>query len=249
MQPTIQLNELNRSSKVPLYHQLYELLREAIVAGKWPPETMVPSESELQNHFQVSQITVRQALENLVNEGLIYRQRGRGTFVSQPAIETSLSRILSFTEDMQQRGYRPGSRVIYTGVGQASPGLSEKLRIPIDSEIARLNRLRFADDQPLSIEESALVHHYCPGVLAVDYEVNSLRERLQLQYGLQITRAKQSIRALNANQEQAKLLSIDPGDALLGLERVSYSQHDLPLEFLRITYRADRYVLFTDLQG
>jgi GntR family transcriptional regulator len=249
MQPTIQLNELNRSSKVPLYHQLYELLRGAIVAGKWPPGTMVPSESELQNQLQVSQITVRQALENLVNEGLIYRQRGRGTFVSQPAIETSLSRILSFTEDMHQRGYRPGSRVIYSGVGQASPGLSEKLRIPIDSEIAQLNRLRFADDQPLSIEESALVHHYCPGVLAVDYEINSLRERLQLQYGLQITRAKQSIRALNANQEQAKLLSIEPGDALLGLERVSFSQHDFPLEFLRITYRADRYVLFTDLQG
>jgi GntR family transcriptional regulator len=210
---------------------------------------MVPSESDLQNHFQVSQITVRQALENLVNEGLIYRQRGRGTFVAQPAIETSLSRILSFTEDMQQRGYHPGSRVIYSSIGQASSGVSEKLQIPIGTEIAQLNRLRYADGQPMSIEESTLVHHFCPGVLDGNYDVNSLRERLQQQYGLQISRAKQSIRALNANQEQAQLLSIEPGDALLGLERVSYSQHDLPLEFLRITYRADRYVLFTDLQG
>ncbi len=249
MQSTIQLNELNRSSKVPLYHQLYELLRDAIVTGKWPPGTMVPSEAVLQNHFQVSQITVRQALEILVNEGLIYRQRGRGTFVAQPAIETSLSRILSFTEDMQQRGYRPGSRVIYSGIGQASPGASEKLQIPIDTEIAQLDRLRYADGQPMSIEESTLVHHYCQGVLAGNFEVNSLRERLQQQYGLLITRAKQSIRALNANQEQAQLLSIEPGDALLGLERVSYSQQDLPVEFLRIYYRADRYVLFTDFQG
>ena len=249
MQHTIQLNDLNRSSKVPLYHQLYELLRNAILAGKWPPGTMVPSESDLQNHFQVSQITVRQALENLVNEGLIYRQRGRGTFVAQPAIETSLSRILSFTEDMQQRGYHPGSRVIYSSIGQASPGVSEKLQIPIGTEIAQLNRLRYADGQPMSIEESTLVHHFCPGVLDGNYDVNSLRERLQQQYGLQISRAKQSIRALNATQEQAQLLAIEPGDALLGLERVSYSQHDLPLEFLRITYRADRYVLFTDLQG
>lgn len=243
------VNELNRNSKVPLYHQLYELLRGAIVTGRWPPGTMVPPESELQDRFQVSQITVRQALENLVNEGLIFRQRGRGTFVAQPQIETSLSRIINFTEDMRQRGYRPGSRLVHAGIASASPSIAEKLQIPAGSEIAQLNRLRYADGVPLSIEESTLVHELCPGILLGDYEVNSLRERLQQHYGLQISRAKQSIRALNANEKQAQLLSINVRDALLGLERISFTQHGLPLEYLKVYYRADRYVLFTDLQG
>lgn len=249
MQAALQFHTLNRKSKVPLYHQLYSLLRDAIISGEMPPGTMVPPESELQERFRVSQITVRQALDNLVKEELIFRQRGRGTFVAQPKIETGLTRIISFTEDMQQRGFRPGSRVIYSGIDQASAVVAEKLRIPLNAEVARLNRLRYADDEPLSIEESTLVHRRCPGVLDADYEVNSLRESLQQRYGLLITRAKQSIKAINATLEQARYLSITPGDALLALERVSFSQDDLPLEYLKIYYRADRYVLFTDLQG
>ena len=94
-QPTTQLN---RSSKVPLYHQLYEILRAKIIDGRWPTGTMILPESELCSIYQVSQITARQALDNLVSDGLIYRQRGRGSFVAQPAIETNLSRIVSFTE-------------------------------------------------------------------------------------------------------------------------------------------------------
>ena len=241
--------QLNRKSKIPLYFQLYEILRNAIVSGGWPPGTTVPPESELQSKYQVSQITVRQALDNLVKEGLIYRQRGRGTFVAQPAIETGLSRIISFTEDMQQRGYHPASQVIFSGLIEASARSADKLMVQPDNELAQINRLRFADDQPLSIEQSSLVHSLVPGILEVDYEANSLREIISDRYGIQLTRAKQSIKALNAEEEEARFLAITTGDALLQIERISYTQDDVPIELLTIYYRADRYVLFTDLQG
>lgn len=240
---------LNRESKIPLYHQLYELLRAMILGGEWPPETLLPAESELQETYQVSQITVRQALDNLVSDGLIYRQRGRGSFVSQPAIQTTLTRIISFTEDMHQRGYQPSSRMIMTGLVPATPSIAEKLEIDTGDELAQLNRLRFADEEPLSIEQASLVHRYCPGVLNENYEKNSLRETLYRDYGIQLVRAVESIRALKADKSQAELLSIEQNDALLSIERVSYSQANLPVEWLQIFYRSDRYVLHAELQG
>lgn len=243
------VEELNRNSKVPLYHQLYEILRGFIVRGDWPPGTMIPPESELCQTYGVSQITARQALDNLVSDGLIYRQRGRGSFVAQPAIETSLTRIISFTEDMRQRGYTPGSRVFYSGLAGAPQALAQELQVEPGEELAQIHRLRYADDEPLSIEKSSLVHRYCPGVLNDNFETVSLRETLSNQYGIRLVRARQSIRALNSTSKQADLLSIKPGAALLGIERVSYSQHNVPVEYLQIYYRADRYVLYTELQG
>jgi len=246
LQPVIQLD---RSSKIPLYHQLYEILRGKIIDGEWATGSMIPPESELCNIYQVSQITARQALDNLVSDGLIYRQRGRGSFVAQPAIETSLTRIVSFTEDMRSRGYDPGSRVFFSGVVAAEPAIAQKLQIAPGEALAQLNRLRFADGQPLSIERASLVHKYCPGVLDGDYESNSLRAALLAQHGLKLVRAEQSIRALAANQEMARLLSIKVGDPLLGIERISYAQHNAPAEYLQIFYRSDRYVLHIELQG
>lgn len=243
------VEELNRNSKVPLYHQLYEILRGYIIRGDWPPGTMIPPESELCNSYEVSQITARQALDNLVSDGLIYRQRGRGSFVAQPAIETSLTRIISFSEDMRQRGYTPGSRVFYSGLTGAPQGLAQNLQVEPGEELAQIYRLRFADVEPLSIEKSSLVHRYCPGVLDGNFEAVSLRETLGNQYAIRLVRARQSIRALNATLEQAELLSIKPDSALLGIERVSYTQHNIPVEYLQIFYRADRYVLYTELQG
>jgi GntR family transcriptional regulator len=240
---------LNRVSKIPLYHQLYEILRAKIVSGDWPPGTRLPAESELQQSYQVSQITVRQALDNLVTDGLIFRERGRGTFVSQPAIETTLTRIISFTEDMHQRGYEPTSRTIFADLVAATPIIAEKLEVDTGEELAQIDRLRFADGEPLSIEQSRLVHRYCPNVLGKDYEKHSLRQTLLTDYGIELVRAGESIRASLASMEQAQLLSIDPGDAILAIERVSYSQVGVPVELLQIFYRSDRYVLYAELQG
>ena len=249
MNPEYRVEELNRNSKIPLYYQLYEILRGHITRGDWPPGTKIPPESELCSFYKISQITARQALDNLVNEGLIFRQRGRGTFVAQPAIETSLTRIISFTEDMRQRGYTPGSRVFFSGLVEASQGVADQLQVERGEELVQIHRLRFADGEPLSVEKANLVHQYCPELLEGNYEVDSLREALRSRYGIRLVRAQQSIRAQLANAELAKLLTVKNKTALLSIERVSYSQDNLPIEYLQIFYRADRYILYTELQG
>lgn len=243
------MRPIDRNSKLPLYHQLYEILRGNIVNGQWQPGDMIPPESELIERYQVSRTTVRQVLDMLDSEGLIEREQGRGTFVAHPTVEQGLVRIVNFTEDMRMRGCEPSSKVLFSGLIPAPQDIAEKLHIEPGEELARLERLRLADGEPMGIEESYLVHRYCPGILQGDYVSNSLREALERNYDIRWTRAKQSIRATLAPRDLAELLGIKPRLALLFIERVSYSQEDVPVEFLRIYYRSDRYVLYNELQG
>jgi len=245
--PAVEGDAINRQSKMPLHEQLYEILRGTILSGEWDVGEMIPAEPELIERYGVSRITVRQALNRLVNEGLIYRQQGRGTFVAEPTLEQGLTRIISFTEDMQQRGLVPGTKILFSGLLPAPEDVAEMLQIAPGVELARLERLRMANQKPMSIEESYLVHRFCPGLLEHDYSKVPLREILERRYDIRIVRARQVIRAAIATPEQSALLGINQPASLLFLERVSFSQHNVPVEFLRIYYRGDRYSLYNEL--
>lgn len=242
------MNQVSRSSKVPLYYQLYEILHEGLQQGRWQPEQQLPTEAELEAQYDVSRATVRQAFDLLVNQGWVYRRRGQGTFVSRPAFEQNLNRIVSFWQDMHQRGLKPGTRVLASELLPAGEQVADALAIELGEELASLVRLRLADDEPLSIEHSLLVHRYCPGVLNQDYENQSLRKTLADQYNMPIVAARQKIRAVAATDEQASLLSIEPNDPLLYIERISLTENELPVEFLRIHLRGDRYTFHSKLQ-
>jgi GntR family transcriptional regulator len=244
-----QMDRISRYSKLPLYHQVYEIVRGNILNGHWAPGDMLPPESELVDRYEVSRTVVRQALDMLVNEGLIYRQRGRGTFVAHPTVEQNLLRIISFTDDMRQRGCVPETEVLFAGLVPAPEDIAAKLEVEPGEELARLDRLRLADGEPMSIEQSYLVHRYCPGVLDGDYAATPLREALQQRYDIDWTRASQVIRAASVTPEMARLLSVRPRSALLHIERVSYWQGNIPVEFLHVYYRGDRYSLYCELQG
>ena len=158
-----------------------------------------------------------------------------------------MTRIVSFTEDMRQRGFNPGTQILSAALIPASEDIAEKLNLPPGEQLACLRRLRLADGEPMSIEESYLVHRYCPGVLEHDYAQQPLRETLEKDYGIRITSAKQVIQAMLAPAELADLLEINPKNALLFIKRVSYSPGKMPVEFMRLYYRADRYSLFNEL--
>jgi GntR family transcriptional regulator len=241
---------LNRNSKVPLYQQLYETLRGDVLSNRLQPGDLLPPELELADRYHVSNITVRQALDMLHKEGLIRRHRGRGTFVAHPRLDQNLMRIVSFTQDMPTRGLAPTSRVLGSSLIPAPDDIAEKLLIEPGEELARLERLRLADGEPMSIEVSHLIHRLCPGILRKhDYAVHSLREALERDYGIRTARARQTIRAVTATANLARALGIRANSALLYIERVTYSQDDVPIEFLRIYYRGDRYVLHNELNG
>ena len=116
------MDAINRQSKLPLYQQLYEVLRGNIMRGEWKPGDLIPAESELIEQYGVSRITVRQVLDMLVQEGLIYRQRGRGSFVAHPTVEQVLQRLVSFTDDMRQRGFAPSTRILSSGPAARAGG-------------------------------------------------------------------------------------------------------------------------------
>jgi GntR family transcriptional regulator len=243
------MKSIDRASKLPLYHQLYEILRSNIRSGDWLPGDTIPPESELIERYQVSRTTVRQVLDLLANEGLIYRQQGRGTFVAHPSVEQTMVRIVNFTEDMRMRGCEPSSRVLFSGLVPAPKDIAEKLGIRPEEELARLARLRLADGEPMGVEESYLVHRHCPGILRGDYVSESLREALARDHNIRWTHARQTIRAMLAPRDLADLLGIRSRSPLLFVERISYSQENVPVEFLRVHYRGDRYVLYSELQG
>jgi GntR family transcriptional regulator len=242
------VDSINRRSKIPFYQQLYDILRGKIIRGDWKSGDMMPPESELIEQYQVSRNTVRQVLDLLVQEGLIYRQRGRGTFVAHPTLEQTMLRIISFTEDMEQRGFVPSTEVLSAQLNVSSRAIGEKLQIGEGEELAVIERLRLADGEPMSVEKSFLVHQYCPNILRYDYARNPLRQVLERDYRIRLVHAKQVIRAVMASNEIADLLDIKIPSPLLFIERVSYSQDSLPVEYLEIFYRADRYSLYNELQ-
>lgn len=241
-------NTIIQDSSAPYYRQLYEILRKDIVEGERHPGDLLPSESELIDRFEVSRVTVRQAMDLLVQDGLVYRRRGLGTFVASPKIEQGLTQIISFSEDMRRRGFQAETAVLASYVMPAPQEIAEQLDIPAGEEIAYLQRLRLADGEPLSIESSYLVHRLCPGVLQGDYANEPLREALENKYDLRLVRATQVIRAIAASKEQAQKLAISPGDPLFFIERVSFSQYDRPVEFLQLAHRGDRYALYNELR-
>jgi GntR family transcriptional regulator len=236
-----------RDSKMPLYHQLYEILRGRVVGGEWKAGDLIPSESDLIRTYEVSRITVRQALDALAQEGLVYRQRGRGTFVAHQTVEQGLSRIITFTEEMRQRGFTPGTKVIAAGLTAATAEIAERLAIKAGDELVSLKRLRLADGEPMRVEESFLIHRLCPGFLDRDYRNRPLRELLEAHYGIRWLRARQTIRAISAPKKLAALLTIPANAAVLYVERVSFSQDNAPVEYLQLYHRGDRYALYGEL--
>ena len=243
------MDAINRQSKLPLYQQLYDMLRGNITRGEWKPGDLIPAESELIDQYGVSRITVRQVLDMLVQEGLIYRQRGRGSFVAHPTVEQVLQRLVSFTDDMRQRGFAPSTRILSAGLLPAPEDIAVQLLVQPGEELAKIERLRLADGEPMSVEESYLIHHHVPGILEKDFVTSPLREVIDRNYNIRWERARQMIRAINASREMAEALSVRPNAALLFIERVSYTQQGAPVEFLRVYHRGDRYALHSELRG
>lgn len=240
---------INRDSREPYYYQLYRLLREDITSGKLKPGDMHPTEAELLETFQVSRATVRQALDMLVADGLVFRQRGRGTFIARPTVEKELNRIVSFTEDMERLGFTAGTQILAAEVQQADEAIVHILDVNRGQEIAYLKRLRLADDDPMSLEESVLVHHYCPGILDAYQPHHSLRQLLQQQYGVVLATATQKVRAISADETVAESLSVDEGAAILYIERISFTDANVPIEFLKTYHRGDKYTLYNELRA
>ena len=235
--------ELDRDSRTSLYQQIYEIWRQRIENGEVRPGDRIPTERELCDIYKVSQITVRQAIQMLVNEGLLVRRPRTGTRVAHRKFSQDLIRLTSFSEDMRSRGLRPGGMVIRACEETAGLRVAEKLKLPDKTAVTRLERLRLAEDEPMAIETCHIPVALCPGLAERNLEGVSLYDLLRLEYRVDVQWAQQSFEASSATSGEARLLGIKRGAPVLRTERLTFDATGRPVEYAISVYRGDRYKL------
>ncbi|MFO7632200.1 MAG: GntR family transcriptional regulator [Caldilinea sp.] len=232
----------------PLYIQIKELLQQQIEAGVFAVGERLPSERELSDSYHVSRMTARQALRLLQQSGLTRTQVGKGTYVSRK-IDQDLRELTSFTQEMANKGLRPSSRVLFAEVRPADAETAARLSAQLGEEIIVLSRLRLADEKSIAIETAHLRHAFCPHILAShDFARESLYQVLQGQYGLRLVWASQIIAARMPDANERAVLDIRAHAPVLSLMRVTYDEHDHPIEYVRSCYHGERYQLHTVLR-
>ena len=240
---------LQHESAVPLYIQLKELLQSQIKSGDYAIGARLPSERELAQRYGVSRMTARQSLQALAQEGLINSRVGKGTFVSAPKIDQELRTLTSFSEDMQQRGLAPSSRILVAEVRPADQEIAGRLQVAGGSDVAVLKRVRLADAQPLAVETTHVSYRLCPGLLdRYDFSRVSLYDVLRRDYGWELVWADQIIETRLPDEAECAVLHVGKRTPVLCFTRVTYNNDDRPLEFVRSMYRGDRYQLRTILR-
>ncbi|GLV58514.1 GntR family transcriptional regulator [Dictyobacter sp. S3.2.2.5] len=237
-----------RKGPLPRYYQLKEIMREKIRLGEWKPGDLIPSERELGEQYGISRMTARQAITELVNEGLFYREQGKGTFVSRHKITQQLLHLTGFTEDIRARGQRPGTKVLTAKMSPADETTAERLRIKTGQPIFYLQRLRLADEEPLAVEVSHLSFMGCEKLLEEDLEQNSLYRLLETRYGLPLVEAEQEIEAGLFDEASAQLLKVPVNSAALFTRRTTYTERDIPIEYARAMYCGNKYTYYTNLK-
>ncbi len=230
----------------PLYMRLRRVLDEMIANGRLDQGHALPTERDIAEMTGLSRVTVRKAVDDLVKSGQLMRRRGSGTFVASQIgrVEQSLSKLTSFTEDMARRGLVTRSVWLNRGVYSPSPDETMALGLTIDDRVARFERLRIAADTPLAIERAAIASEYMPDPETV---TSSLYEALGRRQARPY-RATQRISARKVDDEDARLLDIAVGDAVLQIERVSYLASGRAIEFTRSIYRGDAYDFVAELR-
>ena len=232
---------LNKQSPLPLYQQLAQYLRAQIRQGTYALGAQLPTERDLMQRYEVSRNTVRQALDQLAREGLLERDQGRGTFVSNTRLKLGMLRLTSFTEDMQERNMRPSSRTLTRRIEIPPPEIGKLLQLLPGETALYLERLRFADEIPMALNSSYFNLDLFPALADENLEDSSIYSIIENQYHLPLVRAEQTIRAALATKAEADLLGIHHHSPLLIVEGIVFGQDDRPVEYLRSVYRSDRY--------
>ncbi|HZO71958.1 MAG TPA: GntR family transcriptional regulator [Ktedonobacteraceae bacterium] len=242
------MSAIYRNSPLPRYYQLKEILRERIRSGEWKPGSLIPSERELSEKYGISRMTARQAITDLVNEGIFYREQGKGTFVSNRKITQQLIHLTGFTEDIRARGQLPSTKVLSAEMSPADEATAEKLRIEPGTLIFRLQRLRLADDEPLAIEVSQIHFKGCERLLEEDLEHNSLYRVLESKFGIMLMEADQELEAGLVGNDEAQILNIEPGSPVLFTRRTTYTERNQPIEYARAMYCGHKYTFYTHMK-
>lgn len=232
------------AASTPLYIQMANNLRQLIADGEMAIGDALPSERSLTEITGASRVTVRKAIDQLIEEGLLLRRRGAGTYIAS-RIEQSGEGLTSFSADARRRGSTPASIWLMKSLADPTEEEARILEIAPDEKVARLGRLRLSDDEPLAIEHAIVPARFLPSLDAVEASLYAVLE----QGGFSPQTGTQKITASVATPTEAGLLSIGEGESVLRIERFTRLADGRPVEYTRSAYRGDKYVFVSELQN
>ncbi len=234
---------------LPRYVLIREEIRRKVLSGEYEPGQRIPSEPQLAREFNVSRGTVEKALRGLVEEGLLVREQGRGTFVARPRLESARFRLSTFAEEAKRRGFTPSTRLIRARVVPAPEDAAQALALEPDTEILEIVRLHYADGSPLVYEIRQLAYTLCPSLLEEDLEHSSLHELLLYKYHIPLVKARFTVHAIALEGEAATLLEVTEGSPGFAVERITFRTGEEPAVRMYQLWRGDKFYFTEEVTG
>lgn len=234
---------VNRRAHTPLFKQIAAQLRQQIAQGKLRFGDVMPGERELAESFRVSRMTLRAAIDELVDEGLLLRQRGRGTIVAQARIHKQAQVIgfMSFSEEMRARGLTPSSRVLDFKSEVADAAVAAQLDLPLGAQVIFLKRVRLANGEPMALERCYVPYERFKQLLKFDLTTHSLYDILEAEFETRPTVCEETVEAISLNAPEARDLACKRGAPALLVTRVTRDARGVLIEAEQTLYRSDRY--------
>lgn len=231
---------LDKTTPLPLYYQIERFLLDEIEEGRLQVGECLPPELEMMEVLGVSRSTVRQAIADMVHQGVLVRHKGKGTFVQKPKVQESALQVLeSFHEEMAKKGYKPTTKVLSFSIEPGIPEINEKLGLAESEKLYCLRRTRYVDGEAVLTFRTYLPEKRFPGLMEEDFEQHSLYKRMEERYGCRVNRQARRIEAGLASTEEALLMDIERKSAVFHVAFIGYCGEE-PVEYSTTTYRADR---------
>lgn len=236
----VELIKPDRRRPEPLWHQAEMALRGLIESGEWTSGSQIPNEDRLCDMLGISRITVRHALRNLEEAGLLRREHGRGTFVRSATVIAGVRGLTSFTDEMKTLALAAGTRLLAADRLSADEEMADALEITIGDPVVRLRRLRLGNGMPIGIQTSHLTEARVPGLYDDAVNIQSLYGWLKEHCGIAPVKAKEVYRVGRVAELDAELIGQIAGTPAFEVERIAYDMRG-PFEYTLSTMRADRY--------
>lgn len=229
---------LDRESSTPLYVQLADILRAKIERGEWKPNHRIPSENDLNKMYGISRMTARQVLAQLVNEDLLFRVQGKGTFVAPRKIATRSPAYKGIREQLEQMGYQTETELLVNELVPAGAQVTRHL--PGAERVHHLLRLRRVEGEPISLHESFVPEHLAPTLPEHDAASQQLCVILEEHFDLRMSKVTESLESVRASSQESRLLGVSRNAPLLLLQQSIRNPDGVPFEYSRIVFRGDR---------
>lgn len=243
------MRKVDKTSPIPLYYQLKTIILELIENEEYKAGEPIPTEREFCDIHGISRMTVSKTINSLINEGLLYRERGKGTFVAQNKENHRLSTLLSFTEDMQKKGMQVETKLLGFEREIATKKLAKDLGLKGENkDVFKITRLRCSNDGPYALETVYLAAYLCNGLTAEMIEGNSLYDVIDKKFNCKLDYAYQTIEPILVSEYESEVLEVEPNSLALLFVRKTYLKDDIPIEVTKAIYRSDRYKFEVELR-